>query len=126
MPLVCKVKHCSPDLVLFIRGHGQINVEDVNKFGQFFNNHLGGSTKFRVLYDLREVENASMSVVTALAQYIVKFEQKSKEKVLGSSILVYGAVVENLLRLVFSFKEPTTPYIVTADLQKACEFLDTL
>ena len=123
MPLDCKVRSQTPELVLFVRGYGVLKVKDIDNFGSFFKPFLQGKTPFKILFDIRTLESTSMSVIKSLVEYMISFESLAQGKVVASSVLV-GPTIENWLKLLFSLKHPTTPTKVTSNIEVACDFLN--
>ncbi len=123
MPLDCKVRSQTPELVLFVRGHGVLKVIDIDNFDSFFKPFLQGNTPFKVLFDLRALKSTSMGVIKSLVECMISFESLAQGKVVASSVLV-GHSIENWLKLLFSLKHPTTPTKVTSNIEVACNFLN--
>lgn len=124
MPLQCKVRSTTPELVLFIVGYGSLKTAHLKEFTEFFHEYLHGEEPFKVLYDLRSVKAAPICVIKELAQYMIKYENVAEKMVIASSVLVDDIKIENALKLLFSFKQPITPTKVTGCLEEACEFLN--
>ena len=123
MPLDCKVRSKTPELVLFIRGHGVLTVDDVNNFDSFFKPFLKGDTPFKVLFDLRLLKCKSIDVIKVLVDNMSSFEALAPKKVVASSVLV-GSTIEKWVNLLFNLKQPTTPTKVTSSIEDACNFLN--
>ena len=123
MPLECKVR-TNPELLLFVCGYGVLAVEDIDDFKTFFNIHLKNNTPFKVFFDLRQVKTAQTKAIHAMASCMVSFEELAQNKVVATSVLIDSITIENLIKLLFSFRQPSTPTKVTSDLHEACNFLD--
>nr|QBK87662.1 MAG: hypothetical protein LCMAC201_05750 [Marseillevirus LCMAC201] len=124
MPLVCKVCSQKPELMLLIYGHDVLSRQDIDTFSTFFNTHLHGNTPFKVFFDLRKVDMVSTSVLKSIAKSMILFETLAQGKIIATSVLVSGIIIEHTLNLLFKFKEPTTPTKITTNLDDACAFLN--
>ena len=124
MPLECRVRSQTPELVLFVYGYDLLSCTDIDTFSAFFNTHLHNDIPFKVFFDLRKIDTASIAVVKSIAKYMIAYEKLAPGKVVASSVLVGGIIVENLIKLLFSFKEPSTPTRVTTNVAEACNFLN--
>lgn len=125
MPLKCTAKQ-GDELILYVNGTEALTIKDVTEFSSFFDGHLNGPDQFKTFFDLRKVTSANMETISAMAKYMTSFEQLAKEKVLGNAILIDGFLLENLLKLLFTMKPPTTPTKITSKLEEACEYLNSL
>ena len=124
MPLHCKVRSKTPELVLLVYGHGILTGNDINHFCTFYNTHLHGEDPFKILFDLRSVKTASIKGITSITRHMAEFEKLAQEKVIATSVLVDAYTTESLLNLLFSANPPATPTKVTRDLTEACNFLN--
>ena len=124
MPLHIKVQEKDECILLFIKGMGIVNIPDIQNFGNSFKEHLQGERQFKMFVDLRELSDAPIKVLKYIANYMTKYETQALEKVLGTAILVKSTAIEHLVNLVFTFKKPATPTLVTSTLNEACEFLN--
>lgn len=124
MPIDCKVRSTTPELVLFVYCYKKLSVEDVEVFTTFFNGYLEGDIPFKALFDLREVDTAPMKAITAMAKHMSEFETLAPGKVVATSVLVSSKGIEGLINMLFAIKKPVTPTKVTASLEKACDFLN--
>ncbi|KKM72858.1 hypothetical protein LCGC14_1416300 [marine sediment metagenome] len=124
MPLECRVRSQTPELVLFVYGRDVLSRQDIDTFSAFFNMHLHGDTPFKVFFDLRRVDTVSLVVVKSIVKSMISYEKLAQGKIIATSVLVGGTIIENLLHLLFSIREPTTPTKVTTNLEKACNFLN--
>ena len=116
-----------PELVLFISCSGVFCLKDVEKFATFFEEYLYGQEEpFKVLYDLRQVENMKLESITAIVKHMIKYEKVVKNKLLASSAIVGSSFVESLVNGLFAIRKPTTPFKITSDIQKACDFLNEI
>lgn len=125
MPLKCTAKK-GDELVLYINGTETLTLNDVSEFSIFFDKHLNGPQQFKTFFDLRKVNSANMETLGSMAKYMTSLEDLAKEKVLGNAILIDGFFIENLLKLLFTMKPPTTPTKITSKLEEACEYLNSL
>ena len=126
MPINCMIYSTEPELVLFVACSGIFNLKDVEKFSAFFEEYLFADQQFKVLYDLRQVENMKLEAISAIVKHMIKYEKWVKNKLLGSSAIVNSAIVENLVNGLFAIRKPTTPFKITSDIQKACDFLNEI
>lgn len=126
MPINCMIYASEPELVLFIMCSGVFCLKDVEKFAAFFEEHLFGERQFKVLYDLRQVENMKLESISGIVKHMIKYEKFVKNKLLGSSAIVNSTLVENLVNGLFAIRRPTTPFKITSDIQQACDFLNEI
>lgn len=126
MPINCMIYSTEPELVLFIVCSGIFTLKDVEKFAAFFEEYLYSAQQFKVLYDLRQVENMKFESISSIVKHMIKYEKYVKNKLLGSSAIVNSSIVENLVNSLFAIRKPTTPFKITSDIQQACDFLNEI
>lgn len=124
MPFIYQVHSYDPELVLLVRGYGEISVPDIRRFDTYFKVYLYGKKPFKVFFDIRSLESTSMEVIKLLVKSMISFEELAPQKVLATSVLT-GALIEKWINLLFKIREPITPTKVTSDLQEACDFLNS-
>lgn len=123
MPLECKAR-LTEELLLFITGRGILTVNDIADFSEFFDAHLCRQDPFKLFLDLRKVEKAHGDTLTALIKHITSFEDRARDKVIATSVVVSSIPIVSLINLLFTIKQPLTPTKVTSNLTEACDFLN--
>jgi anti-anti-sigma regulatory factor len=123
MPIDCKTKSKNTELLLFVIGSGNMNIDDIKQFTHFFEKYLHGIIPFKLFIDLRTVESTSSSIIQSLVKKMIKYEKYSKN-VIATSVLINNSIIENLINILFSIRKPTTPTKITSSLTEACDFLN--
>jgi len=124
MPINIRAQEKEAFVLLFIKGIGLVSVSDIETFGKNFAEHLSTPNKFKMFVDLRELSDAPLKVLKYIANFMTTHEEVAITKILGTAILVKHPGIEHLVKLVFTFKKPTTPTCITSTLEEACEFLN--
>jgi anti-anti-sigma regulatory factor len=124
MPIDCKIKSKTPELVLFVHGSGTMNANDIQEFSNFFEKHLYGSIPFKLFIDLRDVKSTSGSIVQNLVKKMTLYEKFSVKNVIATSVLINNSIIENLINILFTIRKPITPTKITSDIIDACNFLN--
>ena len=124
MPIGFKIRKKEPDLLLYIFGEGILNMEDLEKFDSFFDKYLKEDNSFKILMDLRKVENASIGVIKQLVDNRKNYDKYADNKVIATSILIDNYIIESLINMLFSIKQPKRPTKITSDIDEACNFLN--
>jgi len=124
MPINIRAQEKQDFFLLFIKGVGVINVNDIETFGKNFEELLHTCVKCKMFVDLRELSDAPLKVLKYIANFMTTHEELAIKKILGTAILVKHPGIEHLVKLVFTFKKPNTPTCITSTLEEACEFLN--
>lgn len=124
MPLKCNNKVKDDELLLVIKGEGDLNLTDIDNFCIFFEKYLHGNTPFKLLVDLRAETSASLKLIKKFASKMIEYENHSIDKVLITVIMIDNMLVKNLLKLLFSIKKPITPTEIVSSVEDCCKFLN--
>lgn len=124
MPIECKVHQLEPELILYININGSLNIEQLTTINNFILGYLNKSEPFKMFIDMRNVSNASASILPKLLEIMNTLEQKSVDKIIATSILVGNIYIEKLINMLFNIRAPLTPTKVVANVKDACNFLE--
>lgn len=123
MPITFE-KTRNTNLVLIIKPFGQIISQDIDDYIHNFNIHI--IKPIRCIYDLREIESAPISLIYQLAKFIKSVPQEKKDNIICSVIIIQSTLVKNLLNLLFTFVEPTTPYFIVDKLEDINQYMNPI
>jgi len=124
MPIHCKIRSKEPDLLLYINCKGSLIEQDITHFQDFFKKKLEQPQMLKMFVDMRQVDSAKLQCIKKLAKFMNNYQEKAIDKVIATAILIDKPIIENLVKILFNIKKPSTPTKVTSDINEACEFLN--
>jgi hypothetical protein len=123
MPLEYNIKKENLETLIILNGYKVIDEKDIEDFKIFFNNKLNEDNKFKLIADLRNIDNASFGAIKSILNYMFFIENKTYDKIIATSVLVNKGI-DKIINLLFNIKSPTTPTKVTDNINIACEFIN--
>ncbi len=84
---------------------------------------LSGDAPFAILFDLTHAKLVSMSMIQEFASFMKTHDESLKKKIIASAVVSASVLVRSLLDIIFTFRKPAKPNIVTKHVDKATTFL---
>ena len=108
--------------IYYIKFEGDLNYNDHQRFRLIFDEFLNGHS-FGVIFDLRYVTSAPMTLVMEQAKYMKEYEDKAKNTIIATCIILDQKWMQILLNSLFMIKKPIAPNFITDDKDDAVDFI---
>lgn len=131
MPIVCKEKRdekadVNEPIFLLVSGSGILTITDMDELSSFLDKYLQGESQFKLFINLSNIDNISMELVKYMAQNMNQINSAAQNKALGTAIVVKNKTLAGVVNMIFSISKPSTPTKITTNIEKACDFLNTI
>jgi hypothetical protein len=100
--------------------------EDFNKILTILDKLLDRKEKFIFLIDGLDIKSAPLESGLTMIQWMKKNKQRIPGVLCGSAIVINYPKLISVINFVFSKVKPTSPNIITSDLEKGLTFLRNL
>lgn len=97
--------------------------EQWNQFMKDFQSLLEQKEPVAILFDLTQAKLVSMAMVQQFGNFMKTHDAKLKSQIIASAVVSSSMLVRGFLDIIFTFRKPSKPNIVTKDIQEASAYL---
>jgi hypothetical protein len=110
------------DLIL-IGVSAPITSDDFISYTNKFSSILASNSNLYILIDLTSLNDVPFHFIINQSQFMKKIHQHVKQNVVASTVVISNSKILNLLEILFTFRKPVSPNLITRNHVEAIAFL---
>ena len=110
------------DLIL-IGVSAPVTSNDFVSYTQKFSSIISNNTNLYILIDLTLLNDVPFQFIINQSQFMKKIHHQIKKSIIASTVVISNSKILNLLEVLFTFRKPVSPNLITRNHVDAIAFL---
>jgi len=110
------------DLIL-IGVSAAVTSNDFVSYTQKFSSIISNNTNLYILIDLTLLNDVPFQFIINQSQFMKKIHHQIKKSIIASTVVISNSKILNLLEVLFTFRKPVSPNLITRNHVDAIAFL---